>query len=49
MQEFLDSKHEELKLLSDFDIDKEQKFLSMSVDDFFFHVWIKQAHAKSNG
>ncbi len=49
MQEFLDSKYEELKLLSDFDIDTEQKLISMSVDDFYFHVWMKQIHRKDHG
>lgn len=49
MQEFLDSKLEELKLMSDFDIEKENIFLKMSVDDFYFHVWIKDAHTKHNG
>jgi hypothetical protein len=44
MQEFHDDRMKEIKILSEFDIDKERQFLAMSIDDFYFHVWIKKDH-----
>jgi len=33
----------EIKVLSDFDIDKEKQFMGLSIDDFYFHVMVKKA------
>lgn len=41
MQDYLDSRLEEVKILSNFDIEKEKSFYEMSVYDFYFHVWVK--------
>ncbi len=41
MQDFLDSRLEEVKILSNFDIERERSFYEMSVYDFYFHVWVK--------
>jgi len=41
MQEFLDSRLEEVKIMANFDIEKEKTFYEMSVYDFYFHVWVK--------
>lgn len=44
MQQFHDDRMEEIKVLSGFDIQQEKEFLQMSVDDFYFHIWIKRDH-----
>ena len=41
MQDYLDSRIEEVKILSNFEIEREQSFYEMSVYDFYFHVWVK--------
>jgi hypothetical protein len=41
MQDYLDNRYEEVKILSNFDIEKERSFYEMSVYDFYFHVWVK--------
>ncbi len=35
----------EIKILSDFDIDREKQYLAMSIDDFYFHVMVKKAQS----
>lgn len=44
MQEFHDQRMREIKILSNFDINLEKQFLTMSVDDFYFHVLVKKDH-----
>lgn len=44
MQDFIDGKLEEIKILSNFDLSLESEYLKMSVYDFYFHVWIKSNH-----
>ncbi len=44
MQDYLDKRLEEVKILSNFDIEKEKSFYEMSVYDFYFHVWVKHNH-----
>lgn len=44
MQDFIDQKFEEIKILSNFDLSLESEFLKMSVYDFYFHVWVKSNH-----
>jgi hypothetical protein len=41
MQDFVDSRLEEVKILSNFEIERESSFYEMSVYDFYFHVWVK--------
>lgn len=41
MQEYLDKRYEEVKILVNFDIEKEHTFYEMSVYDFYFHIWVK--------
>lgn len=41
MQDFVDSRIEEVKILSNFEIERESSFYEMSVYDFYFHVWVK--------
>lgn len=41
MQDFVDSRIEEVKILSNFEIEREASFYEMSVYDFYFHVWVK--------
>lgn len=41
MQDFIDHKIEEIKILSNFDLSLESEFYRMSVYDFYFHVWVK--------
>jgi len=41
MQDFVDSRLEEVKILSNFEIEREASFYEMSVYDFYFHVWVK--------
>jgi hypothetical protein len=48
MQDFLDSRYEEVKILTNFDIEKELTFYEMSVYDFYFHIWVKSNHDKGN-
>lgn len=50
MQDFLDTRVEEVKILSNFDIERERSFYEMSVYDFYFHVWVKsnQQHEESH-
>ena len=45
MQDYLDSRYEEVKILVNFDIEKEAAFYEMSVYDFYFHVWVKSNHS----
>lgn len=44
MQDFLDSRAEEVKILSNFDIEKEASFYERSVYDFYFHLWVRSNH-----
>lgn len=44
MQEFHDNRMKEIKILSEFDINREKQFLAMSIDDFYFHVMVKKDH-----
>ncbi len=44
MQDFLDARAEEVKILSNFDIEKEQSFYMGSVYDFYFHLLVKSNH-----
>lgn len=46
MQQFHDDRMEEVKILAEFDLEREKQFLSLSVDDFYFHILIKQNHQK---
>ena len=41
MQDYLDGRLEEVKILSNFDIEKENSFYERSVYDFYFHYWVK--------
>jgi hypothetical protein len=41
MQDYLDGRYEEVKILANFEIEKEKTFYEMSVYDFYFHVWVK--------
>lgn len=41
MQDYIDKKFEEIKVLSNFDISQESVFLNLSVYEFYFHVWVK--------
>lgn len=41
MQDFIDGKEEEIKILSNFDPTVEKQFFNMSVYEFYFHVWVK--------
>ena len=45
MQDYLDGRYEEVKILVNFDIEKEATFYEMSVYDFYFHVWVKSNHS----
>lgn len=45
MQNYLDGRLEELKLISNFDIEKEEALKSMSVYEFYFHLLIRSNHA----
>lgn len=47
MQDYLDGRYEEVKILVSFDIEKESSFYEMSVYDFYFHVWVKSNHSGS--
>lgn len=44
MQEFHDQRMKEIKILSDFDIEKERQLLWLSIDDFYFHVSVRKDH-----
>jgi len=48
MQDFLDSRYEEVKILANFDIEKEKAFYEMSVYDFYFHLWVKSNNRGEN-
>jgi hypothetical protein len=41
MQEYLDARIEEIKILSNFEIEREHSFYEMSVYDFYFHLSVK--------
>jgi hypothetical protein len=41
MQDFVDGRLEEVKILSNFEVEKESSFYEMSVYDFYFHLWVK--------
>lgn len=41
MNDFMLNKQEELKLLSNFDLEQEKMFYEMSITDFYFHVLVK--------
>ena len=45
MQDFLDGRYEEVKILSNFDIEREQSFYEMSVYQYYFHLWVKSNHS----
>lgn len=45
MQDYLDARLEEVKILTNFEIEKESAFYEMSVYAFYFHLWVK----KNNG
>ena len=48
MQDYIDGRIKEVKLLCKFDIEKERSFYEMSVYDFYFHLSVKAAHGKEN-
>lgn len=48
MQDFIDERLEEVKILANFDVEKEQSFYEMSVYEYYFHVWVKSNHTKDN-
>lgn len=48
MQDFLDNRYEEVKILANFDIEKEKAFYEMSVYDFYFHLWVKSNNRGEN-
>ena len=48
MQDYLDKRYEEVKILVNFDIEKEAAFYEMSVYDFYFHVWVKSNNSCKN-
>ncbi len=41
MQDYLDARYEEVKILSNFDVEMEHSFYEMSVYDFYFHLWVR--------
>ena len=41
MQDFLDSKIEEIKILANFDLTQEREYYNLSVYEFYEHVWIR--------
>lgn len=47
MQDFIDTRAEEIKKLSNFDVEKESSFYEMSVYDFYFHLWVKSNNRDS--
>jgi hypothetical protein len=47
MQDFIDRKLEEIKILTNFDLSLEGEFIRMSVYDYFFHVWVKSNQKES--
>lgn len=46
MQDFIDEKMEEVKLMADFDIEAERRLLELSVYDFYFHVFVKSENKR---
>jgi hypothetical protein len=48
MQDFIDQKYEEIKILANFDLTLESEYLKMSVYDFYFHVWVKSNQKDNN-
>lgn len=34
----------EVKILSEFDLNREKQLLALSIDDFYFHVWSRKDH-----
>lgn len=44
MQDFIDTRMEEVKILSNFDIERESSFYEGSVYDFYFHLLVKSNH-----
>lgn len=40
MQDFMDESREQIKKLAKFDIQKEEQFKRMGVEDFMFHLLI---------
>lgn len=41
MQDYLDTRLEEIKILANFELSRESEFLGTSVYNFYFHVWVK--------
>ncbi len=48
MQEYIDNRLSEVKILCNFDIEKEKSFYEMSVYDFYFHLSVKANHGKED-
>ena len=48
MQDFIDARREEVKILCNFDVEKEHAFYEMSVYEFYFHVWVKSSNGEKN-
>lgn len=44
MQNYIDARFEEVKLVSKFDVEKEETLLALSVYDFYFHLLIRSNH-----
>ena len=48
MQDFIDNRYEEIKILSNFEIEKEASFYEMSVYEFYFHLWVKSNNGQKS-
>lgn len=49
MQGYIDERLEEVKILANFDVEKERSFYEMSVYEYYFHVWVKSNNRESRG
>ena len=47
MQDYIDQRMEEVKILSNFEVERESAFYEMSIYDFYFHLWVKSNHKDS--
>ncbi len=48
MQDYLDGRYEEVKILANFDPEKEPTFYEMSVYQFYFHLWVKSNNGEKD-
>lgn len=48
MQDYLDGRYEEVKILANFDVEKEPAFYEMSVCEFYFHLWVKSNNGEKD-